>query len=99
MKVEDTPKGKNLLIGKQINGYMAVVEVIGTKNNQLTLKTMYKENGKLANAKEFKESISNHDVADSRPLKTGDSLDTAMDLSDSTTPALKKQTTARGKTT
>ncbi|CCB80575.1 hypothetical protein HBZC1_15890 [Helicobacter bizzozeronii CIII-1] len=50
---------------------MAVVEAVGVKNNQLMLKTMYKERGKLADSKEFKESISNHNVADSRPLKYG----------------------------
>ncbi|GMB94251.1 hypothetical protein NHP21011_03420 [Helicobacter heilmannii] len=95
MKVENTSMGKRLVIGKQINGYMAVVEVIGTKNNQLTLKMMYKENGKLENAKEFKESISNHNVADSRPLHTGDSLDTAMDATNPTTQEVKSQETPK----
>ncbi|WP_459177988.1 PBECR3 domain-containing polyvalent protein, partial [Helicobacter felis] len=89
IKITNTPKGKRFLAGKQINGYMVVVENIGTKNNQLTLKTIYKENGKLENSKEFKESISNHNVADSRPLNTGDSLDTAMDESNPTTTPLK----------
>ncbi|WP_158651979.1 PBECR3 domain-containing polyvalent protein, partial [Helicobacter bizzozeronii] len=88
MRVVDTPKGKYFLAGKQINGYVAVVEAVGVKNNQLMLKTMYKERGKLADSKEFKESISNHNVADSRPLNTGDSLDTAMDLANSSTTPL-----------
>ncbi|WP_233707447.1 hypothetical protein, partial [Helicobacter bizzozeronii] len=88
MRVVDTPKGKYFLAGKQINGYVAVVEAVGVKNNQLMLKTMYKERGKLADSKEFKEPISNHNVADSRPLNTGDSLDTAMDLANSSTTPL-----------
>ncbi|WP_158656523.1 PBECR3 domain-containing polyvalent protein [Helicobacter suis] len=47
---------KTLVSGKQINGYFVVVEVIGAKNGQLNLKTMYKENGKLENSPTFKDS-------------------------------------------
>ncbi|WP_163564612.1 hypothetical protein [Helicobacter suis] len=47
---------KTLVSGKQINGYFVVVEVVGAKNGQLNLKTMYKENGKLENSPIFKDS-------------------------------------------
>ncbi|WP_104629107.1 PBECR3 domain-containing polyvalent protein [Helicobacter bizzozeronii] len=55
MRVEDTPKGKYVVIGKQVNGYAIVVEAIGTKSNQLTLKTIYKENGKLEKGVDFRD--------------------------------------------
>ncbi|WP_066389541.1 PBECR2 nuclease fold domain-containing protein [Helicobacter himalayensis] len=38
---------KFLISGKQINGYHIIVESISTKDNELKLKTMYKEKGKL----------------------------------------------------
>ncbi|WP_163555581.1 hypothetical protein [Helicobacter suis] len=47
---------KTLVSGKQINGYFVVVEIVGAKNGQLNLKTMYKENGKLENSPTFKDS-------------------------------------------
>ncbi|WP_233705899.1 PBECR3 domain-containing polyvalent protein [Helicobacter felis] len=49
-------KGRTVLIvGKQINGYMVVVEIVGKKYNLLSLKTIYKENGKLENGLAFKD--------------------------------------------
>lgn len=45
---------KVLISGKQVNGYYIVVETISTKQNELKLKTIYKENGKLENAQAFK---------------------------------------------
>uniref|UniRef100_UPI00131566A8 PBECR3 domain-containing polyvalent protein n=1 Tax=Helicobacter felis TaxID=214 RepID=UPI00131566A8 len=56
MKVEDTSTGKRLVIGKQINGYAIVVEAIGKKNNQLSLKTIYKEHGRVEKGLDFKDS-------------------------------------------
>ncbi|WP_267892710.1 PBECR3 domain-containing polyvalent protein [Helicobacter baculiformis] len=55
--VLDTDKHhqKVLISGKQINGYVVVVETISTKKNELKLKTLYKENGKLENNPIFKE--------------------------------------------
>ena len=48
-------KGNPIVIsGKQINGYYAVVEQIRKGRNELSFKTMYFENGKLENHKEFK---------------------------------------------
>ncbi len=48
--------GEKLLIsGKQVNGYYVIVESINTKHNELKLKTLYKENGKLKNAGAFKD--------------------------------------------
>ncbi|WP_281526808.1 hypothetical protein, partial [Campylobacter avium] len=47
---------KALLTGKQINGHFIAIETISTKDNELKIKTMYKSNGKLENAKAFKEA-------------------------------------------
>ncbi|WP_104749238.1 PBECR3 domain-containing polyvalent protein, partial [Helicobacter cynogastricus] len=52
----DKDRGRTvLIIGKQINGYMVVVEIVGKKYNLLSLKTIYKENGKLENGLAFKD--------------------------------------------
>ncbi|WP_285656884.1 hypothetical protein [Helicobacter bizzozeronii] len=56
MRVVDTNTGKRLVIGKQINGYAIVVEAIGRKNNQLSLKTIYKEHGQAEKGLDFKDS-------------------------------------------
>ncbi|MCR2114330.1 PBECR2 nuclease fold domain-containing protein, partial [Campylobacter upsaliensis] len=48
---------KILVSGKQINGYHIIVESISTKDNELKLKTMYKENGSLENSNIFKEPV------------------------------------------
>ncbi len=56
MRVVDTSTGKRLVIGKQINGYAIVVEAIGRKNNQLSLKTIYKEHGQVEKGLDFKDS-------------------------------------------
>lgn len=47
---------KALLTGKQINGHFIAIETISTKDNELKIKTMYKSNGKLENAKAFKKA-------------------------------------------
>ncbi len=47
-KVEtDKYNQKVFIVAKQIDGYAVVVETISTKKNELKLKTMYKENGRL----------------------------------------------------
>ncbi|WP_104753022.1 PBECR3 domain-containing polyvalent protein [Helicobacter baculiformis] len=53
--VVDTDKyhQKVLISGKQVNGYVVVVETISTKKNELKLKTIYKEYGELENNKHF----------------------------------------------
>ncbi|EMI4816308.1 hypothetical protein V6N98_001773, partial [Campylobacter upsaliensis] len=48
---------KILVSGKQINGYHIIIESISTKDNELKLKTMYKENGSLENSNIFKEPV------------------------------------------
>nr|WP_275896758.1 hypothetical protein [Helicobacter suis] len=87
-----TRKDTRIVVGKQINGYVVVVEVVSKKNNRLMLKNMYKEHGKLENSKEFKTPISNHNVANSRPsARPGEDLDTAMGGVDDKVLALKSQ--------
>ncbi|WP_158653556.1 PBECR3 domain-containing polyvalent protein, partial [Helicobacter salomonis] len=92
MKV-GTERGRTTLItGKQINGYAVVVEIVGKKNNQLTLKTIYKENGKLENNAEFKDGVHIRLSKDSgeSAVNTGQSLDaTGTTASNPTTPPLK----------
>ncbi|WP_163565256.1 hypothetical protein [Helicobacter suis] len=57
IKLETTRDNQKALVaGKQINGYFIVVETISRKQNELKLKTMYKENGKLENSPIFKDS-------------------------------------------
>ncbi|WP_163565329.1 hypothetical protein, partial [Helicobacter suis] len=92
-----TKKDTRIVVGKQINGYVVIVEVVSKKNNRLTLKTMYKEHGKLENSKEFKAPISNHNVANSRPsARPGEDLDTAMGSVDNKTETLKNQQSLAG---
>ncbi len=56
-KIETDKYGQEVLIsGKQINGYVVVVETISTKKNELKLKTLYRENGKLENNPIFRDS-------------------------------------------
>ncbi|WP_240328790.1 hypothetical protein [Helicobacter suis] len=57
IKIETTKDNqKALVVGKQINGHHVVVQTISTKRHELKLKTMYKENGKLEESREFKNS-------------------------------------------
>ncbi|WP_456237300.1 PBECR3 domain-containing polyvalent protein, partial [Helicobacter vulpis] len=53
MRVVNEGQEKRLVIGKQINGYVIVIETISTKRNTLKLKTIYKANGKLENGPDF----------------------------------------------
>ncbi|WP_459177855.1 PBECR3 domain-containing polyvalent protein, partial [Helicobacter bizzozeronii] len=55
MKIEKYNDLTTIIIGKQINGYIVVVEVVGKKNNRLALKTMYKERGKLEQGLDFRD--------------------------------------------
>ncbi|WP_104741960.1 PBECR3 domain-containing polyvalent protein [Helicobacter ailurogastricus] len=55
MKVEKERDRDLLVIGKQINGYAVVVEIVGKKTNMLFLKTMYKQNGKLEESRAFRD--------------------------------------------
>ncbi|WP_104751473.1 PBECR3 domain-containing polyvalent protein [Helicobacter salomonis] len=55
MKIEKYNDLTTIKIGKQINGYTIVVEVVGKKNNRLALKTMYKEHGKLEQGLDFRD--------------------------------------------
>ncbi len=55
MKIEKYNDLTTIKIGKQINGYAIVVEVVGKKNNRLALKTMYKERGKLEQGLDFRD--------------------------------------------
>ncbi|WP_120946360.1 PBECR3 domain-containing polyvalent protein [Helicobacter labacensis] len=55
MKVVKHNDLTTITIGKQTNGYAIVVEAVGKKNNRLTLKTMYKEHGKLEQGLDFKD--------------------------------------------
>ncbi|WP_430750669.1 hypothetical protein [Helicobacter suis] len=78
-KVIETTKDRRLIAGKQINGHVIVVDTISTKNNQLMLKTMYKERGVLASNPEFKPPVGDHSVANSRPsARPGEDLDAVM---------------------
>ena len=47
---------KALVSGKQINGYHIIVETISKRNNELMLKTMYKENGRLMDNRAIKKA-------------------------------------------
>lgn len=71
---------KVLISGKQINGHYIVVESISTKNNELNLKSLYKEKGDLANSKAFDEverllSIENNQAVRSLSPKPSANLD------------------------
>ncbi|WP_185963038.1 PBECR3 domain-containing polyvalent protein, partial [Helicobacter mehlei] len=56
-KIETDKYDQEVLIsGKQVNGYVVVVETISTKKNELKLKTLYRENGKLENNPIFRDS-------------------------------------------
>ncbi|GMB93028.1 hypothetical protein NHP200010_07390 [Helicobacter bizzozeronii] len=56
-KVIDNKDGQKLLASaKQINGYFMVIKTISTKKNELKLKTLYRENGKLENNPIFRDS-------------------------------------------
>ncbi|MGI0406528.1 hypothetical protein ACRE1U_04380 [Helicobacter himalayensis] len=60
-RIISTDNNQRVLIsGKQINGYFVVVETISTKDNELKLKTMYKEKGDLQNNKIFKSPLQDH---------------------------------------
>ncbi|AFI06604.1 PBECR3 domain-containing polyvalent protein [Helicobacter cetorum] len=48
LKIKDK-EGVKINSYKQVNGYFVVVEQVGTKNNRLTFKTMFKENGNYKN--------------------------------------------------
>ncbi|MBX7491226.1 hypothetical protein [Helicobacter turcicus] len=67
---------KVLISGKQINGYYVIVETISKKNNELSLKTMYKEIGKLENSKAFDkvERLLNFKEKSSNPSLQGTSI-------------------------
>ncbi|TKX28855.1 hypothetical protein CQA69_07910 [Campylobacter estrildidarum] len=55
----DRNNNKVLVSFKQINGHFIVVEQMRNKNNSLSLKTMFKEQGDYKNSKAYKESIKN----------------------------------------
>ncbi|MCR2105331.1 hypothetical protein CUPS4244_09635, partial [Campylobacter upsaliensis] len=49
--------GNDIIVSyKQINGYAVVVEQIRKKNNELSFKTMFKQNGDYKNSKSYKET-------------------------------------------
>ncbi|WP_163534511.1 hypothetical protein [Helicobacter suis] len=80
---------------KQINGYFVVVESISTKHNELKLKTLYRENGKLENNPLFSGvNMRTTQVAETS-LSPKPSVSHALTHTkeDITTPALKNQPT------
>ncbi|WP_275897362.1 PBECR2 nuclease fold domain-containing protein, partial [Helicobacter suis] len=82
-----------LTSAKQINGYFVVVESISTKHNELKLKTLYKENGKLENNPLFSGvNMRTTQVAETS-LSPKPSVSHALTHTkeDITTPALKNQ--------
>ncbi|WP_275897323.1 PBECR2 nuclease fold domain-containing protein, partial [Helicobacter suis] len=99
IKLETTRDNQKALVaGKQINGYFIVVETISRKQNELKLKTMYKENGKLENSPIFKDSglssrllTSSEDSLSPKPSVNLDAPPQAG--AKFNTPALKNQTT------
>ncbi|EOA4383655.1 hypothetical protein ACH155_001678, partial [Campylobacter upsaliensis] len=49
--------GNDVIVSyRQINGYAVVVEQIRKKNNELSFKTMFKQNGDYKNSKSYKET-------------------------------------------
>ncbi|WP_370521952.1 ADP-ribosyltransferase-containing protein [Helicobacter winghamensis] len=67
-----------LVSGKQVNGYYIIVESISTKKNELKLKTMYKENGRLEDSAIFKSAraLTDHNNGgESLRLNPSNSLD------------------------
>ncbi len=100
-RVIDNKDGQKLLASaKQINGYFMVIETISTKQNELKLKTLYKENGEWRKNSIFSGMGERPQGGkDSLSPKPSVNLDARPQTAkgNNTTPTLKKQTTAQGK--
>ncbi|WP_459177856.1 PBECR3 domain-containing polyvalent protein, partial [Helicobacter bizzozeronii] len=82
-----------LLAGKQINGYVVVIEIVSKKNNALNLKTMYKENGLLEKNRDFSGAgiRLSKDSGNAPEINPSTPLDATGSKSNPTTPELKNQ--------
>lgn len=87
-RVIQQKNNQNILIsGKQVNGYYVVVETISTKNNELKLKTMYKENGDLRNNPIFTKTLQDQQSGgESLSINPSNPLDKASGFSEPIIP-------------